>query len=108
MVKYKKMHASAEWERICVYKKAVTLKDVAESSGYSLRTVKKVLSSNEPVKPATRETVLRVAREMGYRKNRIASVLANHKVYKIAIVITAIFSRRQRKVFVNATGICRI
>ncbi|MEE0419321.1 MAG: LacI family DNA-binding transcriptional regulator [Lachnospiraceae bacterium] len=70
-----------------MYKKAVTLKDVAESSGYSLRTVKKVLSSNEPVKPATRETVLRVAREMGYRKNRIASVLANHKVYKIAIVI---------------------
>ena len=38
------------------------------------------------VKPATRETVLRVAREMGYRKNRIASVLANHKVYKLSLI----------------------
>ena len=71
----------------CVYEKPITLKDVAEKSTFSLRTVKKVLSGDETVRPDTKEHILLVAKELGYRKNRMASVLATNKVHNIAIVI---------------------
>ena len=44
--------------------KRVTLNDVAERSGYALRTVKKVLAG-EPVYERPRSAVLHAARELG-------------------------------------------
>lgn len=69
-----------------------TLKDVAKVSGYALRTVNKVISGNERVGDKARETILRVARELGYKKNNFASALAKGKNVKIAIVYTEITS----------------
>ena len=69
-----------------MYEKPVTLKDVAEKSDYSLRTVKKVLAGDTTVRPQTRENVMKVARELGYRKNMVASALATNKVWNIAVV----------------------
>lgn len=70
-----------------MYEKPVTLKDVAEMSDYSLRTVKKVMSGDLSVRPETRENVLQAARKLGYKKNMVASVLATNKFWNIAIVI---------------------
>ena len=70
-----------------MYGRPVTLKDVAEKSDYSLRTVKKVMSGDLTVRSETRENVLRAARELGYKKNMVASVLATNKYWNIAIVI---------------------
>lgn len=70
-----------------MYEKSVTLKDVAERSAYSLRTVKKVMSGDKTVRPETRENVLQVARELGYEKNMVASILATNKIRNIAIVL---------------------
>ena len=63
-----------------------TLKDVAERSGVSLRTVKKVLSGNEPVRARTQEAVLRAADELHYTRNRVASALAKNRILNVAVV----------------------
>lgn len=70
-----------------MYEKSVTLKDVAERSAYSLRTVKKVMSGDKTVRPETRENVLQVARELGYEKNMVASILATNRIRNIAIIL---------------------
>lgn len=70
-----------------MYEKPVTLKDVAEKSDFSLRTVKKVLAGDTTVRPQTRENVLQAARELGYKKNMVASVLATNRVWNIAIIV---------------------
>lgn len=68
-------------------KKAVTLKDVAEKSGLSLRTVKKVFSGDLSVKPENRERILEVASELEYSKNTMASILASNRQYHVVILI---------------------
>jgi LacI family gluconate utilization system Gnt-I transcriptional repressor len=65
--------------------KRVTLNDVAERSGYALRTVKKVLAG-EPVYERTRSAVLHAARELGYQKNYISSALAKGKDTKVVVI----------------------
>lgn len=63
-----------------------TLKDVAELSGASLRTVKKVMSGDHSVKDKTRQAVLQAATELHYTRNRAATALARNKVLHIAVV----------------------
>ena len=63
-----------------------TLKDVAELSGASLRTVKKVMSGDETVRPKTREAVFQAAEELHYTRNRAASALAKNRILKVAVV----------------------
>ena len=64
----------------------ITLKDIAEHSGYSLRTVKKVMGGKEFVSDETRKYILDAARKLNYRTNRIASALARNRVFTIAAV----------------------
>ena len=63
-----------------------TLKDVAEKSGYALRTVKKVMSGTENVGEKTRTAVLQAAEELNYQRNILASTLSKGKTTRIAIV----------------------
>ena len=63
-----------------------TLKDVAERSGYALRTVKKVMSGTEIVGEKTRSAVLRAAEELHYQRNILASTLSRGRNTRIAIV----------------------
>lgn len=65
--------------------KRVTLMDVAEKSGYALRTVKKVMAG-DPVYERTRSAVLHAARELDYQKNHVASALAKAKDSKVAVI----------------------
>lgn len=63
-----------------------TLKDVAERSGFALRTVKKVFSGNANVRESTRTRVLAAAEELNYTRNRAASALARNRTVRIAVV----------------------
>jgi len=63
-----------------------TLKDVAQKSGYALRTVKKVLSGTENVREKTRVTVLQAAMDLNYRRNILASTLSKGTNRRIAVV----------------------
>jgi len=68
--------------------KRVTLKDVAEKSGYSLRTVKKVIGGREYVSDSVKAKVLAASRDLQYKRNKFASALAKNQTYKIAVVYT--------------------
>ena len=67
-----------------------TLEDDATRSGFALRTTKKVISGNEHVPEETRRRVLQAAAELGYRKNSLASALAQAHHERAALVYSEV------------------
>ncbi len=53
----------------------VSIYDVAKAAGVHSSTVSRAFSRPEAVKPATRERILRIAEEMGYRVNSLGQAL---------------------------------
>ena len=64
-----------------------TIYDVAGAAKVSLATVSRVMNNPEKVNPETREKVLRVIKELGYRPNAIAKGLASRKTTTVGIVM---------------------
>src|SRR5918998_693084 len=71
---------------------AVSLKEVAERAGVSVRTVSNVVSGFALVAPDTRERVQRVLDEVGYRPNAAARHLRGGRSGLIGLVIPEITS----------------
>jgi len=67
-----------------------TIYSVALASGVSLATVSRVLNNPEKVKKSTRERVLKVINELGYRPNVIARGLASRKTTNVGVVVSDI------------------
>ncbi|MDY0276658.1 MAG: LacI family DNA-binding transcriptional regulator [Acholeplasma sp.] len=65
-----------------------TIYDVAGAAGVSLATVSRVLNNPEKVKKETRERVLRVIDELGYRPNVIARGLASRKTTTVGVIVS--------------------
>ena len=55
--------------------RAPNIRDVAREAGVSYQTVSRVLNDSTAIRPATREQVLRVIEELGYRPNPAARAL---------------------------------
>ena len=68
----------------------LTLRDVSEASGVSEMTVSRVLRNRGDVSEATREKVLKAARELGYVPNKIAGALASSRVNLVAVIIPSL------------------
>lgn len=64
-----------------------TIYDVAGKAGVSLATVSRVLNNPDKVNEATREKVLQVIKELGYRPNAIARGLASRKSTTVGVVL---------------------
>src|SRR6266567_970296 len=67
--------------------KPVTLADIAATAGVTSMTVSRVLNRNGYVHTATKERVLRVAREMNYRRNGLARGLKRQCTETIGLVL---------------------
>jgi LacI family transcriptional regulator len=67
-----------------------TIYDVAGAAGVSLATVSRVLNNPEKVKEETRNRVLKVIKELGYRPNMVARGLASRKTTTVGVVISDI------------------
>lgn len=67
----------------------VTLQDIAERSGYSLRTVKKVIA-NEKVREKTRKEVMLVVEELQYMQQKKKKVMVKNQKCRLAAVYTPI------------------
>lgn len=67
-----------------------TIYDVAGAAKVSLATVSRVMNNPDKVNPATREKVLRVIKELGYRPNAIARGLASRKTTTVGVVMADI------------------
>ena len=66
--------------------KAVTLNDVADASGVSHQTVSRVINNSPQVADATRERVLAVVAELGYRPNPAARQLVTGTSKTVGII----------------------
>ena len=65
---------------------AVTIKDLAQMANTSTATVSRVLSNKPGVAEDKRQSILRLAEQVGYRPNRTAQNLALKKSYIIGLV----------------------
>lgn len=61
--------------------------DIAGAAGVSLATVSRVLNHPEKVKKATRDKVMRIIKEKGYKPNANARGLASRKSTTVAVVV---------------------
>jgi DNA-binding LacI/PurR family transcriptional regulator len=73
------------------FAKRVTIQDVASKAGVSRQTVSRVINGKGEVSGRTRERVLAVIQELGYRPSEIARSLVRHKTNTLGL-ITADFS----------------
>lgn len=65
----------------------VTINDVAKAAGVSKGTVDRVLHNRGEVSKKSKEKVLRVIEELGYKPNLYASMLASQKKHTICCII---------------------
>ncbi|MFB9249268.1 LacI family DNA-binding transcriptional regulator [Sphaerisporangium melleum] len=63
-----------------------TIRELAYLCGVSVATVSRVFNNPKAVTPKTREHVLRLARELGYRPNEPARTLATKKSYMVGLI----------------------
>ena len=65
----------------------VTIADVAREAGVSSMTVSRVINSKGDVSPATRQRVLAVVEQLGYRPSGIARSLATQRTRTLGLVV---------------------
>lgn len=65
----------------------ITMTDVAESAGVSLMTVSRVVNNKEDVSQETRQRVLDVIQELGYRPSSIARGLVTRRTGTLGVVV---------------------
>jgi LacI family transcriptional regulator len=70
-----------------VLKKSTTLSDVAKTAGVTSMTVSRVVNENGYVSDETREKVLRVIKELSYRRNGLARGLKRQRTDTIGLVL---------------------
>ena len=70
----------------------VTINDVARAAGVSKGTVDRVLHNRGEVSAKSKEAVLRVIKELGFKPNLYASLLASQKNIKIQCIIPEYFT----------------
>ncbi len=68
----------------------VSIKDIARAAGVSHSTVSRALGEGMLVKPATRERIKQVAREMGYTPDAAARSLVTGRSRTIGVVVATI------------------
>ncbi len=64
----------------------VTIKEVSQRCGLSISTVSKALNNYSDVSEATRELVMRTAKEVGYHPNSLARALKTNRTYNLGVL----------------------
>ena len=64
----------------------VTIKDIARMAGVSVTTVSRALNDTSEINETTRNRILKICREQGYRKNLLARSLISSKTNVIGII----------------------
>ena len=86
---------------------AVTLRDIADQSGVSMKTVSRVLNNEPNVSDATRERVEAAATALGYRPNLAARGLASSRSFLIAMLYDDVSNSYVLSLMEGATEVCR-
>jgi LacI family transcriptional regulator len=71
----------------------ITLTELALKAGVSIATVSRALNNaDHPMNNATRERILALANELGYRPNMVARSLKTDRTYTVGIIVDSIVS----------------
>lgn len=81
----------------------MNIKEIAKKSGVSVATVSRVLNHPESVAPKTKERVLNLIDEMGYKPNWFARGLNFNKTYTIGLLIPNILNPS----YIEMASVCR-
>lgn len=65
----------------------IRIKDIAQKAGVSAGSIDRVLHNRKGVSEATRQKVLDIINELGYKPNLLARTLKTGKAFKIAVLI---------------------
>ncbi|MEM8861451.1 MAG: LacI family DNA-binding transcriptional regulator [Chloroflexota bacterium] len=68
-------------------KKRVTVDEVAKKAGVSMMTVSRAINNKDGVGEKTRQRVLQIANEMGYRPSNLARSLATDRTATIGLIV---------------------
>jgi LacI family transcriptional regulator len=71
-------------------KKPITIKDIAEKLNVSVATVSRAMRNSPEIKKETKQAVLRMAKEMNYHPNLLASSLSSKKSRVLGVVVPTI------------------
>ena len=66
---------------------AITIKDVAKKAGVGVTTVSRALNSKSEIRQETKDLILKVCKELGYKPNRLAKSLVTRKSNTIGVLI---------------------
>ncbi|HMA50092.1 MAG TPA: LacI family DNA-binding transcriptional regulator [Magnetospirillaceae bacterium] len=70
-----------------ISKRALTIQDVARSSGVSAKTVSRVINNEPGVHPETRAHVAQIVKELDFRPNLLAQSLAGDRSFLLGLFI---------------------
>ena len=70
--------------------KKITLKDLAEETGYSINTISRALKNKKDISPETCKQIQKLAKERGYIPDVIAGSLRSKSTKTIAVVLSDI------------------
>lgn len=68
-------------------KQKVTIADVAKVAGVSKQTVSRAINDKGEISPDTKERIMRVIREMGYRPSRLARAMNTQRSYMVGLIV---------------------
>ena len=78
---------------------SVTLVEIAKAAGVSVSTASRALSNSDyPLKEETRQRILALAEEMGYKPNLVARSLQSNRSHLVGVIVD-----RMRSPFASAT-----
>jgi DNA-binding LacI/PurR family transcriptional regulator len=84
-------------------KKQVTIRDVAEKTGYSFQTVSRVLNGNAGLhKASTVRKIEKVASELGYVQNLYAKVMQGGRTWSVGMIIDPFSDSFTKDIFSGA------
>ncbi len=65
----------------------VTMRDVARQAGVSIKTVSRVVNDQGEISESTRQRVLAVIEELGYRPSRLARALVTRQTHTVGLLV---------------------
>lgn len=72
---------------ILIVKKAVTLKDIADKTGFTINTVSRALKDKNDISKATKTLIRNASKELGYVGNSLAGSLRSGTSKTIAVIL---------------------
>lgn len=82
-------------------KKVVSLRDIAQKTGYSIKTVSRAINNHPDVNENTRKKILSVAQKYSYYPNLMAKSLRTRKAYTIGYIVPDITNEFYGKVGIS-------